>query len=105
MPYPQDATGRRKRPPHHNVHLADGRTMVLTEGERNAVRAWIEANGRTGYLSPPDNMPVDMTRRMVVLGLIAWVRPGMARWCPGVLELSDPIDHAPAFSFAGRVKG
>lgn len=85
----------RYRKSDRNVCTADGRTLRLSAGEYRAVRSWIEANGRTGYLTPPRNAHVDMTARLVKLGLIEWVRPGVARWCRGVLELTDPVDASP----------
>lgn len=105
MPYSEDETGRRRRHDDHDVHLADGRTMRLSIGEYHAVQAWIRDNARSGYLMPPRNSTAVTTARLIELGLIAWVRPGVARWCPGVLELTDPIDREPVFSFAGRAKG
>lgn len=75
------------------VRTADDRTLRLSVGEYNAVQSWIAANGRTGYLTPPRGAHVEHTRRLVELGLIEWVRTGVARWCRGVLELDDPIDH------------
>lgn len=77
------------------VRTADGRNLRLSAGEYNAVQSWIAANGRTGYLAPPRDSTAAMTARLVELGLIEWVRPGVARWCRGVLELSDPVDTSP----------
>jgi hypothetical protein len=86
-------TARFRKSDHH-VRTADGRTLRLSAGEYHAVRSWIAANGRTGYLVPPRDSTAAMTARLVELGLIEWVRTGVARWCRGVLELDDPIDHS-----------
>jgi hypothetical protein len=86
----------RYRKSDHTVRTADGRTLRLSAGEYKAVQAWIGANGRTGYLTPPHDTTAAATARLVELGLIEWVKPGLARWCRGVLELDDPIDRAPA---------
>lgn len=86
----------RYRKSDRNIRTADGRTMRLSAGEFAAVQSWIADNGRTGYLTPPRGAHVEMTARLVELGLIEWVRPGLARWRRGVLELDDPLDRAPA---------
>jgi|SRR3954468_6513158 len=95
---------RRPRTTDRNVKFADGRTMRLSKGEYDAIQLFIEANGRQGYVFPPTSSKgpragVYMTTRLVEIGILAWVRPGTLRWCPGVLELTDPkVDQAPAFA-------
>ncbi len=73
------------------VELANGRTVRLTIGEINAVRAYVKANGREGYQGSglqfrPSGVRYDTVNSLCRKGVLVWESGQVERFAEGVFS-------------------
>ncbi len=74
------------------VKLANGEIVRLTNGEINAIRAYVKMNGRAGagpegIQYDPGSIKYTTTHNLVEKGIFERVPGGCVRFRPGVLDI------------------